>query len=205
MNFHRSLYISFAIHALLFGAALAFAQYGEGLLGQGRDAITVTLIEMGGRERAEKSSSTSKMKEPSPPRAPAAETHASFQSIERQRQDIQASADENDGSRAAAGNAYVQAELTGRPGLPEPAERRMIREAIERAKRYPRFARERGIQGIVHVRFQVQQSGAVDRVEVVRSSGHDILDTATVSTVYRAGPMPPVKGWIEVPVGYEIK
>ncbi|HAR44965.1 MAG: hypothetical protein A2X56_09960 [Nitrospirae bacterium GWC2_57_13] len=205
MNFPRSLYISFAIHALLFGSALAFAQYGEGLLGQGRDVITVTLTEKGGRGEAERSHAVSALNESVPPRAQAAEVHASDASIDVQKQEQKVINEDKDGNRDSSGSAYVHTELMGRPGLPEPEAQRMIREAIERAKRYPRFARERGIEGIVHVRFRISPSGSVDGVEVVKTSGHEILDEATVRTVYRAGPMPPVKGWIEVPVGYVLK
>ena len=81
----------------------------------------------------------------------------------------------------------------------------VIVSSIERVKSYPRFARERGIQGVVHLRFRVRPQGEVDRVEIVRSSGYEILDTASVRTVYRAAPMPYVSGWIEVPISYVLK
>jgi len=57
----------------------------------------------------------------------------------------------------------------------------------------------------VHLRFRVRPQGEVDRVEIVRSSGYEILDTASVRTVYRAAPMPYVSGWIEVPISYVLK
>jgi protein TonB len=81
----------------------------------------------------------------------------------------------------------------------------VIVSSIERVKSYPRLARERGIEGVVHLRFRVRPQGEVDRVEVVRSSGYEILDTASVRTVYRAAPMPYVSGWIEVPIAYVLK
>jgi TonB family protein len=81
----------------------------------------------------------------------------------------------------------------------------VIVSSIERVKSYPRMARERGIQGVVHLRFRVKPEGEVDSVEIVKSSGSEILDTASVRTVYRAAPMPYVKGWIEVPIAYVLK
>jgi protein TonB len=80
-----------------------------------------------------------------------------------------------------------------------------LQRAIEKAKTYPRFARERGIEGTVLVRFKVLPSGDIEAVDVVRSSGAQILDEASVNTVYRAAPMPYVKGWVEVPMVYELK
>ncbi len=80
-----------------------------------------------------------------------------------------------------------------------------LQRAIEKAKTYPRFARERGIEGTVLVRFKVLPSGDIEAVDVVRSSGMQILDEASVKTVYRAAPMPYVKGWVEVPMVYELK
>ena len=81
----------------------------------------------------------------------------------------------------------------------------MISSAIERSKSYPRMARERGIQGVVRLRFTVRPQGYVDRVEIVKSSGSEVLDSASVRTVYRAGPMPYVSGWVEVPIAYVLK
>ena len=81
----------------------------------------------------------------------------------------------------------------------------VIESQIERAKNYPRMARERGIQGVVRVRFKLKPSGDVDRVEIASSSGYDVLDDASVKTVYRASPMPYVNGWLEVPMTYVLK
>lgn len=81
----------------------------------------------------------------------------------------------------------------------------VIESQIERAKKYPRFARERGIQGVVRVRFKLKPTGEVDQVEISKSSGYAVLDTASVKTVYRASPMPYVSGWVTVPITYMVK
>jgi TonB family protein len=67
------------------------------------------------------------------------------------------------------------------------------------------MARERGIEGVVRLRFRLKPSGDVERVEIAGSSGYDILDTASIRTVYRASPMPYVNGWVEVPMAYVLK
>jgi len=72
-------------------------------------------------------------------------------------------------------------------------------------KTYPRVARERGVEGVVLVRFKVLPTGEIEKVDIIKSSGSDILDTATVRTVYRAAPMPYVHGWVEVPMSYVLK
>jgi TonB family protein len=66
-------------------------------------------------------------------------------------------------------------------------------------------ARERGIEGTVLVRFKVLPTGEIERVDIIKSSGSDILDKASVHTVYRAAPMPYVNGWVEVPMSYVLK
>lgn len=81
----------------------------------------------------------------------------------------------------------------------------VIESQIERSKSYPRPARERGIQGVVRVRFKLKPSGDVAQVEIAKSSGYDVLDAASVKTVYRAAPMPYVSGWLEVPMTYVLK
>lgn len=78
-------------------------------------------------------------------------------------------------------------------------------EAIERVKKYPRLARERGMEGVVRLRFMLNHSGGVDAVELVKSSGYEILDSASISAVYRAAPMPYVNGWVEMPMRYVLK
>jgi protein TonB len=82
---------------------------------------------------------------------------------------------------------------------------KLLQEAIEKAKTYPRLARERGVEGVVLIRFKVAPSGDIEKVAVVKSSGSDILDQASVRTVQRAAPMPYLNGWVEVPMSYVLK
>jgi protein TonB len=79
-----------------------------------------------------------------------------------------------------------------------------IRQRIEAAKRYPEDARRDGIQGTVSVRFRLRPDGQVERVEVIRSSGSRLLDEASLETIRRAAPFPPVRGWVQVPIAYTL-
>ncbi len=85
------------------------------------------------------------------------------------------------------------------------AEWALIAASIERTKNYPRLARERGIEGMVRLRFRLTSSGAVEKLEIVQSSGSEILDSASIGAVYRAAPLPYVSGWVEMPMKYVLK
>jgi len=80
----------------------------------------------------------------------------------------------------------------------------VIRRQIEQAKVYPDAARREGMQGTVELRFRIAGDGSVDAIEVVRSSGHRLLDEVSAQTVRRAGPYPVLAGWIRVPLSYSL-
>lgn len=80
----------------------------------------------------------------------------------------------------------------------------VIRRQIEQAKVYPDVARREGMQGIVELRFRIAGDGSVEAIEVVRSSGHRLLDEISAQTVRRAGPYPILAGWIRVPLSYRL-
>ncbi len=79
-----------------------------------------------------------------------------------------------------------------------------IMRRIEGAKRYPRMARKMGIEGQSTVRFTLKPNGKVDSLEVVESSGSDILDQASLETVQRAAPLPYIEGWLKVVIVFKI-
>ena len=83
---------------------------------------------------------------------------------------------------------------------------RAIRQKIEHehAKVYPEAARREGIQGTVEVRFRIAGDGSVEAIEVVRSSGHRLLDETSTQTVRRAGPFPVLAWWIRIPLSYRL-
>jgi TonB family protein len=75
---------------------------------------------------------------------------------------------------------------------------------IEAAKRYPKAARKMGIEGITTVRFKLRPGGQVEAVEVVESSGSEILDKASLETVRDAAPLPYKEGWLKVGIIFKI-
>jgi TonB family protein len=75
---------------------------------------------------------------------------------------------------------------------------------IEAAKRYPKVARKMGIEGKAVVRFKLKPQGQVETVEIVESSGSEILDQASLQTVRDAAPLPYKEGWLKVGIVFKI-
>ncbi|MBI3398892.1 MAG: energy transducer TonB [Deltaproteobacteria bacterium] len=67
----------------------------------------------------------------------------------------------------------------------------MVRTKIERAKFYPRWARERGFEGVVGVHFTIQPDGNVIGIKVVRPCHCDILNKAACEAIMKAVPFSP--------------
>lgn len=61
---------------------------------------------------------------------------------------------------------------------------------LNRRKVYPPEARKARQQGVVTVRFTVDRNGGVSGASIKRSSGHDILDRATLDLLQRVAPLP---------------
>ncbi len=80
----------------------------------------------------------------------------------------------------------------------------LIMRKIEAAKRYPKIARKMGIEGTAVVRFKLKPEGKVEAVEIVESSGSEILDKASLETVLDAAPLPYKEGWLKVGIVFKI-
>ena len=65
---------------------------------------------------------------------------------------------------------------------------------LERAKQYPESARQRRAKGIAIVGFDLDASGGVTSVVLLRSSGEADLDAESLALVKRAAPLPPPPG-----------
>lgn len=65
-----------------------------------------------------------------------------------------------------------------------------IRALLEKQKAYPRLARISGQQGTVLVRFTLNRDGRVTSRKIVQSSGLHLLDTAALTAVDKASPLP---------------
>jgi protein TonB len=67
----------------------------------------------------------------------------------------------------------------------------LVRQRIDRHKRYPAQARKRQIQGKVVLQFTLSPQGDLRAVRVVTSSRNPELDQAALDAVKRAAPYPP--------------
>jgi protein TonB len=77
----------------------------------------------------------------------------------------------------------------------------VVAAAVQDAVRYPRMARERGLEGRVVVRFRIDDEGMAREITVTRSAG-ELLDEAAVEAVKRAQPFPTGAGLVVVPVRF---
>jgi TonB family protein len=80
----------------------------------------------------------------------------------------------------------------------------IIREKIQDTLEYPPLARLHDSDGDALVRFEIDRSGSAQNIRLVRSSGHDRLDTSAVRAIEAASPLPWVYGPLEVPVHFEL-
>ncbi|MEE9181119.1 MAG: energy transducer TonB [candidate division NC10 bacterium] len=106
------------------------------------------------------------------------------------------------GSGVGAGLAPGRGERSGWGGT---AWFHLLRQRIERAKRYPAQARRWGMEGTAEVQFRIAGDGSVQGVMVVKSSGFAILDRASVETIKRAAPFPVISGAIRIPISYRLR
>ncbi|MBI5875205.1 MAG: energy transducer TonB [Deltaproteobacteria bacterium] len=67
----------------------------------------------------------------------------------------------------------------------------MVKSRIEKAKFYPRWARQRGYEGVVGVQFVIKPDGNVIGVKVVRPCHCDILNKAACEAIMKAAPFSP--------------
>lgn len=203
----NSLAASILVHGLIFGGALAFARYADMVFQPRLDAVQVSLVTS---EQIEAHSETSQNTGQDSPirenniveqdQSVSSSEKNDDQSVQRQ-VDVAQSIDDPGQSPPGPDREQeggVRSELVG-------AEYLGLFEAIEKVKKYPRLARERGMEGVVRIRFRLDRSGGIENIKVVKSSGHEILDRASISAVYRAVPMPYVNGWVDMPMKFVLK
>ena len=76
---------------------------------------------------------------------------------------------------------------------------------------YPPKARRMGYEGIVMLKVLINESGRVNNLEVLKSSGYDILDRAALSTVKEWRFEPGTEGgikkkmWVKIPIRFQLK
>ncbi len=88
----------------------------------------------------------------------------------------------------------------------------MVSAHLNQRKKYPTEARKAREQGVVKVRFTVDRSGNISNVSITGSSGHVILDQATLALMQRVAPLPAMpasmerdKVTISLPIDYSLR
>lgn len=81
-----------------------------------------------------------------------------------------------------------------------------IRKIVQKHLSYPKIARQKGWEGKVTVSFVVYESGHVENVKVLESSGFGMLDKSAVETIKRVSPLPkpPVRAELIIPIVYKL-
>jgi protein TonB len=74
-----------------------------------------------------------------------------------------------------------------------------IKRKIELVWQYPYEAAAAGIQGELTLDFVIARSGAVNSVELVRSSGSKILDDEAIRSIRKAAPFDPIPAQYKIP------
>lgn len=69
----------------------------------------------------------------------------------------------------------------------------LLHRAIDRGKRYPPLARRQQREGTATVRFRLSPNGEMDAIDIDRSSGFRVLDTAAISAVSSVAPFAPAR------------
>lgn len=211
--FIKRLIVSLLLHVLLIAGLLHTGHRAAISEFAGRRAIIVQLQPLGALSQPGPRRNRAKLRDPGPKAAALSPVSVPVENRtpdpeESRLPEIDAGIDrtEKTGNSDLAPGVQGLHQESGPPtGSLSPEQWTFISASIERARNYPRLARERGIEGTVHLRFRLKPRGEIETVEIVRSSGYHILDDASIRTLYRAAPLPYVEGWIEVPIAYVLK
>jgi TonB family protein len=68
----------------------------------------------------------------------------------------------------------------------------MIKQRIETFRSYPPRAMRNQTKGIVDLKFSIFASGATGPVQIIKSSGSELLDSEALNTIQRASPFLPI-------------
>jgi TonB family protein len=76
---------------------------------------------------------------------------------------------------------------------------------VNEAAQYPAPAKRAGIEGVVDLSFRITAQGRALDIQVVRSSGFSVLDSAAVEAVQDAGPYPLTDKRVVIPIRFSLK
>ncbi|MEM7401328.1 MAG: energy transducer TonB [Pseudomonadota bacterium] len=87
----------------------------------------------------------------------------------------------------------------------------LLRNLLEKKKRYPKNAQKRRQEGVVKLWFKIDKSGKLLAHKIVASSGHKLLDREVEKLIKRAAPLPAFPSDLKqsaieftVPIGFEM-
>jgi protein TonB len=82
-----------------------------------------------------------------------------------------------------------------------------IKKIIQQNLTYPHAAKRAGLSGVVTVTFMVLENGRVDHINILKSSGHSVLDSNAIKTIQDVSPFPkpPVKALLQMPIVYQLE
>ena len=66
-----------------------------------------------------------------------------------------------------------------------------VRSLLDQNKHYPALARRQHQEGVVVLRFTIAACGRIEATQLLRSSGHSLLDQEALETVRRVKSFPP--------------
>lgn len=72
-----------------------------------------------------------------------------------------------------------------------------IKRSIDANWKYPELALRYGLQGRLIVEFEISETGQLEGLRVIRSSGSSLLDEEAVRAIRSAAPFAPIPRWIE--------
>jgi len=88
---------------------------------------------------------------------------------------------------------------------------RKVKQRIESVKIYPLWAREAGYEGTATVQFTIFADGKLGEINLINSSGYDILDKAAITTIKKSEPFPSLMDslnrrtlQIELPIAFRL-
>ena len=82
-----------------------------------------------------------------------------------------------------------------------------VQKRIEALKQYPKRAQRRNEQGVVHIVFTIGKGGEIGSINILKSSGSRILDSAALDAVKKASPFdspPHGSMMIQLPIKFEL-
>ncbi len=70
------------------------------------------------------------------------------------------------------------------------AYRSLVLRKLQENRKYPPFARRKGIEGVARVGFHINKEGLAEDIMLIKSTGQKVLDDEVFSMIKRASPFP---------------